>query len=198
MGRAEPWRSNPLRLADAPRDGQRPGVCALLTPSLGSRVGAGPNDVHGVASAKQHMQLADLVVVWGSSLSVLANYFDPWHPGSRWAKPPPAGLRLAPPPAKASPKSSRRTKPRPCLLAVVSRGDVLDQELATIKIDDDVDGVAAELLQLLGVPPPPEYEPAADPFVQQAVAPFPGEPAAPWTIDAALGLARGAGNGRDT
>ena len=49
----------------------------------------GTNAVHNVAAAKRHMQLADLVVVWGSSLSVLANYFDPWHPDSRWAKPPP-------------------------------------------------------------------------------------------------------------
>jgi len=70
----------------------------------------------------------------------------------------------------------------------VSKGNVLDQELAAVKIDGDVDEVARELLRLLGVAEPPAYEPSRDPFAAQAVPPFAGEPAAPWTINAALGL----------
>ena len=161
------------------------------------------------------------MVVWGSSLSVLANYFDPWHPESKWAKPPPRGLRLAPPLPPAKPPAAkppakrskspiggsgsggsggsgaaaaagtrRAAKPRPCLLAIVSRGDVLDEELATVRIDDDVDGVMAELLPLLRVPPPPPYDPATDALVAQAVAPLEGELAAPFTIEAALAAHR--------
>ena len=185
--------------AAGPREG--PGWLLDSTVDFGEMPGGFPwghNAVHNVAAAKRHMQLADLVVVWGSSLSVLANYFDPWHPDSRWAKPPPAGLRLAPPPARKvsakapAAKASRRAfvvrKPRPCILAVVSKGDVLDQELAAVKIDGDVDEVARELLRLLGVAEPPAYEPSRDPFAAQAVPPFAGEPAAPWTINAALGL----------
>jgi hypothetical protein len=33
--------------------------------------------------AHDHMRRADLVVVWGSSLGILANYFDPWCPTSK-------------------------------------------------------------------------------------------------------------------
>ena len=172
----------------------------------------GANAVHGVKAAKEQMQRADLVVALGTTLSVLANYFDPWHPESKWAKPPPHGLRLAPPPppppsamapstaappAKKS-KSPRQagkaaaaaSKPRPCLLAIVSRGDVLDEELASVRIDDDVDGVMAELLPLLRVPPPPPYDPATDALVAEAVPPLEGEPAAPFTIEAALAAHR--------
>ena len=36
------------------------------------------NEVHSVVAAKEAMRRADLVVVWGSELSILANYFDPW------------------------------------------------------------------------------------------------------------------------
>ena len=62
----------------------------------------GRNPVHNMQVAKEHMQLADLVLVMGSSLSILANYFCPWRPESKWAKPPPDGLRLAPPPQAAT------------------------------------------------------------------------------------------------
>lgn len=73
---------------------------------------------------------------------------------------------------------------RPCQLAIVGRGKVLDQELAVVKIDEDVDLVAAELLRLLGIPPPPEYSFDADPMLQAAEEPFEGEPSAPWRIRA--------------
>ena len=67
--------------AAGPREG--PGWLLDTTVDFGEMPGGFPwghNAVHNVAAAKRHMQLADLVVVWGSSLSVLANYFDPWHP----------------------------------------------------------------------------------------------------------------------
>ena len=39
-----------------------------------------------MAAARAKMRAVDLVVVWGSTLNILANYFDPWDPASRWAK----------------------------------------------------------------------------------------------------------------
>ncbi|KAL1507082.1 hypothetical protein AB1Y20_007943 [Prymnesium parvum] len=138
----------------------------------------GKNSVHRVEAAKAHMQLADLVVVWGSSLSVLANYFDPWCPSSKWAAPPPRGLRKA---AAAGGKKRGRDV-APCLLAIVGRGKVLDEEMAVVKIEEDVDIVAEELLSLLGMPPPPPYSHASDPLLLAAEQPFEGEPAAPWRI----------------
>lgn len=38
----------------------------------------GHNAVHNLVAALDAMCSADLVVAWGSSLSVIANYFDPW------------------------------------------------------------------------------------------------------------------------
>ena len=55
----------------------------------------GANPVHKMALAIEHMRRADLVVAWGSSMSILANYFDPWCPTSAWARPP---KRLGPEP----------------------------------------------------------------------------------------------------
>lgn len=38
----------------------------------------GNNSVHNLVGALDAMSGADLVVAWGSSLGVIANYFDPW------------------------------------------------------------------------------------------------------------------------
>ncbi|KAJ1457053.1 DHS-like NAD/FAD-binding domain-containing protein [Pelagophyceae sp. CCMP2097] len=124
----------------------------------------GNNAVHRVEAAKDHMRRADLVVVWGSTLSVLANYFDPWHPHSKWARAP---LRLS------------RKK---CKLVIVNKGKACDDELALIRIEADVDAVSAKLLELLGLPPPPAYDVTEDPFLKTVRQPFAGEPAAPWRI----------------
>ena len=134
----------------------------------------GKNPVHNVEAAKRHMRTADLVVVWGSSLGILANYFDPWCPSSKWAKPP---LRLAT-------ETTRRGKTRTakCALAIVNRGPTVDEEFAAIKIDADVDDVARGLLERLGLPLPPPYDPTTDPFTRRAVAPRDGEPRGKWTF----------------
>jgi hypothetical protein len=149
----------------------------------------GANSVHNVAGAKRHMQVCDLVVVWGSSLSILANYFDPWHPRSKWAKPPPKGLRLAVSegataarPSGRAVKRVRERPPRKCRLAIINRGPTLDEELAALKLDADVDAVAAELLRLLGLPPPAEYALERDPLRAHVTLPRAGEPAAPWAL----------------
>eukprot|EP00947_MAST-08B_sp_MAST-8B-sp1_P003923 g3923.t1 len=43
------------------------------------------NDVHRMGAAVRAMDAADLVVVWGSTLRILAeSYFDPWNPKSDW------------------------------------------------------------------------------------------------------------------
>jgi hypothetical protein len=243
------------------------------------------NAVHNLRAAKEHMQHADLVVAWGTSLSILANYFDPWHAESKWAKPPPIGLRLAPttavvdgdaalitaakpppiglrlapttalvdgdeakpPPiglrlaldpwhaeskgAKPPPiglrlapttalvdgdeapitasskgaggssnehggssgdsharpkKHRRRASVRPCRLVIINKGATLDEEIAELKIEADVDEVSGMLLRHLGLPLPPPYDPQADPLLAAAVAPAPGEPQAPWTIAMAV------------
>jgi len=57
--------------------------------------------------------------------------------------------------------------------------------------------VSRELLRLLGVAEPPAYEPSRDPFATQAAPPFAGEPSAPWTINAALGLLPAVAGGGD-
>ena len=67
---------------------------------------------------------------------------------------------------------------------------MLDEELASVRIDDDIYGVMAELLPLLRVPSPPPYDPAADALVAEAVPPLEGEPAAPFTIETALAAHR--------
>ncbi len=170
---------------DAPRSGR--GWLLDTTVDFGEAPGGFPwgvNPVHNVAAAKAHMQQADLVVVWGSTLSVLANYFDPWRPGSKWAKPAPGGLRKAPPPPGAR---GKRRKPAPCELVIVSRGEVHDEKLASLKIEADVDEVSEELLRLLGLPPPPPYTPSSDPLLEGAVPVFPSEPTAPWTFASAEG-----------
>ena len=171
------------------------------------------NAVHNLRAAKEHMQHADLVVAWGTSLSILANYFDPWHAESKWAKPPPIGLRLAladgdeapiTAPSKGAGGSSnehggsssenhvrpkkhrRRVLVRPCRLVIINKGVTLDEEIAEIKIEADVDEVSGMLLRHLGLPLPPPYDPQADPLLAAAVAPAPGEPQAPWTIAMAV------------
>jgi NAD-dependent SIR2 family protein deacetylase len=158
----------------------------------------GPNPVHNVAAAKRHMQLADLVVVWGSSLGVLANYFDPWHPKSKWASPPPRGLRLAPPTAADGPHQGGAKRPRgkgkepcvaprpaPCRLVIINKGKAMDEEYAALKIEADVDEVAAALQRALGLPSPAEYRADRDPLQARAVPERQGEPAAPWRFGCA-------------
>lgn len=100
-------------------------------------------------------------------MGVLANYFDPWCPSSKWAKLP---LRLA--------TTVKRGKVRPtqCKLAIVNRGPAVDEEFAALKIDADVDAVARGLLARLDVAEPPPYDFGGDPFTARAVAPADGEP----------------------
>ena len=148
----------------------------------------GANGVHGVDAAKAHMQRADLVVAWGSTLSVLANYFDPWCPSSKWAKLEPHGLRKA---ASADGNKKRSRSARPCRLAIVGKGKVLDEELAILKIEEDVDVVARGLLRCLGLPEPPQYDPERDGILLDAMPPLPGEPAAPWRIPQQIPQAKG-------
>ena len=168
--------------------------------------------MHNMHAARHHMQHADLVLALGSSLTILANYFDPWEAQSKWARPPPTGVRLAPPrptsgavadgavadgPAvrgkrahggvAASGKRPRAKAggegiPPPCGLAIVCQGNVMDQELARVKIDADCDTVMAKLLTALGLPEPPPYDAASDPLLAAATEPHEGEPAAPWRI----------------
>ena len=167
------------------------------------------NPVHNLAAAKRAMQHADLVVAWGTSLSILANYFDPWCPASKWSKPPPRGLRLATTGeatagtagevagggggsggsggGEGDARASKRSRPRPgrvsrCRLAIVNKGATLDEELAELKIERDVDEVAAALLAHLGLPAPPPYDARRDPLLAAAVDPAPGEPRSSWRI----------------
>lgn len=155
----------------------------------------GANPVHNMVAARVHMQHADLVVVWGSSLSILANYFDPWCPSSKWAKPPPKGVRLAPAVASGAEagaaaaaaaqgkRPKRAAKPGACKLAIVTRGDATDEEFAVLKIEDDVDAVMQRLLAALALPEPPPYEPQRDPLLMAAEPLREGEPAgAPWKL----------------
>eukprot|EP00658_Telonema_sp_P-2_P078875 TRINITY_DN7490_c0_g1_i1.p1 TRINITY_DN7490_c0_g1~~TRINITY_DN7490_c0_g1_i1.p1 ORF type:complete len:290 (+),score=46.98 TRINITY_DN7490_c0_g1_i1:193-1062(+) len=116
----------------------------------------GHNMVHNMVGAIDAMRSADLVVVWGSSLGVVANYFDPWEPKSKWSLAEPAGPR---------PKGLSR-----CKLAIVNQGQVVDQELAELKLDLDVDEAMVELLNELGVDSPSEYDPARDPILTAAEA----------------------------
>ena len=60
--------------------------------------------MHNVAAAKQAMSRADLVIVWGSTLNIIANYFDPWDQNSRWSVPAPVLD------AKAQAESEKRKK----------------------------------------------------------------------------------------
>ena len=167
----------------------------------------GNNSVHNVSAAKYHMQRADLVLVLGSSLSILANYFRPWSPESKWAKAPPKGLRLATRDGAeeaqrggessdghaASTASGRidkgkgkkkatRVRPSVCRLAIVNRGKALDEDLASIKIEADVDAVCEELLRQLGLPLPPPYRVEDDPLRKRVIQPNAGEPSAQWTF----------------
>ena len=146
----------------------------------------GANTIHNMQSAKLHMQHADLVLVLGSSLSILANYFCPWRPESKWAKPPPAGLRLAPPPGEASAADGKKRKGKAltsrCRLAIVNKGTALDEELAAIKIEADVDAVCEELRKQLGYPPPPPYIAEEDPLRKRVLVPREGEPRSEWNF----------------
>ena len=83
------------------------------------------------------------VVAWGSTLSVLANYFDPWCPTSKkWFN--------------------------GCKLVIITRGPATDEEFAALKIDADVDLVAAGLLERLGLEAAP-YVRESDPFLARVV-----------------------------
>ena len=115
------------------------------------------------------MQKADLVLAVGTSLHVIANYFDPWDAESVWAKQRPKGLR--------------DKGKGPCLLCVVNRGDVCDEELAALKIECDVDVAMSGLLGALEIPPPPAHDPSDDPLAKAAIEPEAGEPRAPWAIE---------------
>ena len=120
------------------------------------------------------MRHADLVVAFGTGLQILANYFDPWDPKSKWAKPAPKGKRR---------RVDDDDPPPPCRLAIVTKGKATDQALASVKIDADCDTVMARLREKLGyAAPPPPYDVASDPLLKIAVQPFEGEHAAPWRI----------------
>ena len=120
------------------------------------------------------MRHADLVVAFGTGLQILANYFDPWDPKSKWAKPAPKGKRR---------RVDDDDPPPPCRLAIVTKGKATDQALASVKIDADCDTVMARLREKLGyAAPPPPYDVARDPLLAIAVQPFEGEHAAPWRI----------------
>jgi len=160
-------RCRPLA-PDAPPGAAAAGRGWLLdsTVDFGESPGGFPwgrrNTVHNVDAAKESMRRVDLVVAWGTSLSILANYFDPWDRASKWARKP---LRLA--------------RGKKCALAIVSRGRTFDEDLAALKIDDDVDAIFAGLLARLDLPTPPPYDFDADPFVRTAV---PCTHDAPWTF----------------
>jgi len=150
----------------------------------------GANLVHNLKAAKFHMQRADLVVAWGTSLSILANYFDPWHKDSKWAKAPPKGLRLAAVKGDAggATMKRRRAAVSRCQLVIINKGPTLDEDIAALKIEADVDEVAAALLRHLGLPNPPPYEGRTDPMLADVVPLAPGDPEPPWTITAALAI----------
>mmetsp|Transcript_100440 Transcript_100440/g.287510 ORF Transcript_100440/g.287510 Transcript_100440/m.287510 type:complete len:381 (-) Transcript_100440:2487-3629(-) len=122
----------------------------------------GPNQVHGMARADDAMKKADLVVAWGTSLHVIAHYFDPWDPESAFL--------------------DRREEA--CSLAVINKGTVCDEELAVLKIEEDVDAAMAALLEELQIPRPPEYAPSEDAILLAAVEPPQGQrrPRAEWSI----------------
>ena len=181
--------------APPPASGPAKGAGWLLdtTVDFGEAPGGfpwGTNEVHNVAAAKHHMQRADLVLVLGSSLSILANYFRPWYKHSKWAKAPPAGLRLGPDGETAArggdddPPGKRKSKgvPPVCKLAIVTMGDALDQELAALKIEADVDTVMKELLRLLGLATPQPYRADADGLWSRVLPAKPDEPRAPWAV----------------
>ena len=124
----------------------------------------GPNKVHAMARADDAMKKTDLVVAWGTSLHVIAHYFDPWDPDS--------------------PFLDRREEA--CSLVVVNKGPVCDEELAVLKIEEDVDATMAALLRELQVPRPPDYAASEDAVLRAAVEPPQGErrPRAEWSIAA--------------
>uniref|UniRef100_A0A6U3XY32 Regulatory protein SIR2 homolog 7 n=1 Tax=Octactis speculum TaxID=3111310 RepID=A0A6U3XY32_9STRA len=130
----------------------------------------GVNPVHQMGRAQDAMKRADLVVAWGSSLDVLANYFDPWDPESEeWG---------------------RGTS---CRLAAVTMGRVCDEEQCVIKLDSDVDEVMRRVLAALQLQPVKTYDPAEDVVIAKAVPPHPHEPIADWHItrDTASSAVRG-------
>ena len=69
-----------------------------------------------------------------------------------------------------------------CRLAIINRGPCLDEELAAVRLDADVDAVMAKLLGQLGLPPPPEYDIERDPLRARVTKPHQGEPLAPWSL----------------
>ena len=63
----------------------------------------GANTVHNMGAAQRAMRKATLVVAVGTSLSILANYFDPW-------------VHSSPPPHPANPTPTQPNPPRPWLV----------------------------------------------------------------------------------
>jgi hypothetical protein len=121
-GRACPNCSPPQPTADQAGE-QRAGAGWLLdsTVDFGERPAGfpwGPNPVHNIAAAKENMRRATLVVALGSSLSILANYFDPWDPNSKWA------TRLHLPAMPPKPVQRGKAGKSLCSLVIVSRGKV--------------------------------------------------------------------------
>jgi hypothetical protein len=66
---------------------------------------------------------------------------------------------------------------------------VFDEELAAVKIDEDVDVVMVALMRELGLEPPPPYEFERDALMAEAVTAAPGEPVSPWTCTTQRGTA---------
>ena len=222
-GRACPRCRPGAAAADPWRAANGPGWLVDSTVDFGELPGGHPwgaNAVHNYAEAQRHMRHTDLVVVWGSELSILANYFDPWNPRSslyyskshtsaraqkhntrsrivllsqnkvprphfekieearsktrfsrgffvgRWAKPPPVGVRQAPPRTQKKGAGTIRATSK-CRLVIINKGKAHDDARAALKIEHDVDAVAKALCDLLRVDCPP-YDAAADPLASAA------------------------------
>lgn len=153
----------------------------------------GPNEVHRFSAASEAMGRADLVVAWGTSLHIIANYFDPWDPQSTWKRDWVKRVRQESNRSTSSGASGAsggsageaqeravplRGASKPCRLAIVSVGEACDEDLAVLKIEADVDKVMAALLEELALPlPPDDYTLASDDFYLQTTPPSPEESA---------------------
>ena len=73
-------------------------------------------------------------------------------------------------------------RPRSCRLALVAKGKVFDEEMACMKIDEDVDLVMKLLLCELGYESPSEYSPLNDPLMAEATCELADETSAPWRV----------------
>ena len=74
----------------------------------------------------------------------------------------------------------------PCLLAIVNKGKTMDENIAVLKIEEDVDAVMRALLDELGIDTSassiPPYTTDRDYVLNHAVAENAGEPAPEWRI----------------